>query len=366
MAHFDYIKPGGTWALLSLVSAAILQQIDRRLYKTINGDEGGVWAPHLPGSLTPTPIIIGGDGLEVTGPFVAADANVTIPTGKFLTVESGGTADFQAGSIFTLAGDTTISGPITITVGTVVSSEGDIELTDGSLTITDPATLNIDGTTVLTKGFLVAGGAGITIANSGNVTWQSGGASTHQSGASGTYALGSTLAVNGVLTQGSGGVWTLSGTHNFGATTTITVHSSATVTISCKPTLSGGATINGTFIRNSSFQDHLRIYDVPTAGGTVPLGKDVLHLAGNLGSHKTYKILSPFLAVGANECLVIDVFRDATADSTNVTLVRDDLSTIAVIWGVNRVRYVKLLYSGNTSQWEAIDYSGVHGTDVTI
>lgn len=90
MAHFDYIKPGGTWSLFSLLSSSIMQLIDRTLYKCINGDDGGTWAPT-------SPIIIGGEGEQVFGHFVATDADITIELNRTLTI---------VGSLLSLQGST--------------------------------------------------------------------------------------------------------------------------------------------------------------------------------------------------------------------------------------------------------------------
>jgi hypothetical protein len=360
MAHFDYIKPGGTWGLLSLVSSAILEQIDRRLYKTVNGDEGGVWAP------TPTAIIIGGLGLQVTGPFAASNANITITTGKFLTVESGGTIAAQSGSIINLAGTTTISGPVTINNGVVVTSEADIELTDGELKITHPAALKIDGAATLSQTFLVAGGAGIGVANTGNVTWQDGAIANHQLGSTTTFALGSSLTINGTLAQGSGSVWTLNGTHNLGSTAVVTAHNSSAITISCKPTFEGGMTLGNTTKRNSTHQDNLRLIYANLAGATIAPQKDVVHILGPLGLHRQYQIADPSYTVTADECVFKYIFRDANADGSHAIILRADLSVIVTLKDSARMKAVVLVYSGVTARWELFSYTGTDGVDVIL
>lgn len=139
MAHFDYLKPGGVWGLLSLLTSGIMEAIDARLYKCINGDEGGTWAPHLPGSMVPTPITIGGDGLRVLGPFFANDAWINIPSGKYLSVASGGTVTFGVGSTFNLWGTTAMTGTFT------VSNTGKIRIANiGGIEILNAASMWVD------------------------------------------------------------------------------------------------------------------------------------------------------------------------------------------------------------------------------
>ncbi len=362
MAHFDYIKPGGVWSLLSLLSSGIMAEIDRRIYKSINGDEGGVWAP------TPTAIIIGGLGLQVTGPFTASNANITIKTGKFLTVESGGTANFLSGSAINLAGETTVSGPLSITSGTVVESEGDIELIGGSFTISSPTSFTINTATTLGATITVSGGAGIGVANTGNITWQNGALANYNSGSIGTFATGSTLNVNGALAQGTASVWTLNGTQTLSATAVLTTAGATTITLNNKPTLNAGMSIGATLLRTSSFQDHLRLYEAPNANGSILFSRDVVQIPGDLGTSKTYKVLNPFFSLASDECIIKHVVRSPTTDSSDALLVRDDISSslICTLTNTNKLKGVTLVYSGATSQWSVLSYSGVLGTDILL
>jgi hypothetical protein len=92
-----------------------MQALDRTLYKCVNGDEGGVWAPHTPNTpANSTPIVIGGDGLKVFGQFEATDAQITITDQKFITVNAGASVLFALGSTTTLAGVLTLSNTLTV------------------------------------------------------------------------------------------------------------------------------------------------------------------------------------------------------------------------------------------------------------
>lgn len=370
MAHFDYLKPGGVWSLLSLLSSSIMAEIDRRIYKSINGDEGGVWAPN------PTPIIIGGLGLQVTGPLVADDASITIKSGNFLTVESGGTVAFQSGSTITIAGATTISGPVTFTNASVVSSAAAITLTGGSLTITSPAVLTINTAATLNGTMTVGGGAGIGIANTGNVTWQSGAIAAYQLGSTATFASGSTLASNGILTQSNTSTWTLNGTQNYGSTavvsygasSTVTFGTNSTVAFSATPTFSLGMSVGYKATKTNTFIDCLRYYEAPNANASILSFYDVVKLPGPLGTSKTYQITNPLHSLAANECMVMRIYRLESGDGTDAVLVRADVSAtvIATLKSTSHQNGVTLVYSGTSGQWDVLSYSGIEGTDVNI
>lgn len=46
MAHFAYTRPGGTWTNgVDKVSKTELEDFERKMFKAINGDEGGTWNP---------------------------------------------------------------------------------------------------------------------------------------------------------------------------------------------------------------------------------------------------------------------------------------------------------------------------------
>jgi hypothetical protein len=82
MAHNSRIRAPGTWVSLTTVSPSEFEAFDAYTFSAINGDDGGTWAPT-------DPIVIGGDGLSVTGP-AAFDSiqNSRIDTGNKITAES--------------------------------------------------------------------------------------------------------------------------------------------------------------------------------------------------------------------------------------------------------------------------------------
>jgi hypothetical protein len=138
--HFVRVRASGFWTLLSVVDPAEFELLDEQLSMAINGDEGGSWAPSAP-------IIIGGDGLEVTGPFEAADAvsvvvtsSLTIALGAQLTLvgnqvvssaaivqwSSGSFLNVSSGATFSMAGTATISGTFTVSSNVILSGSAKV------------------------------------------------------------------------------------------------------------------------------------------------------------------------------------------------------------------------------------------------
>ena len=61
MGHFAYTRSPGGWIALSVLFASEMESLDGKLFKAINGDEGGSWSPS-------GQIVLGGAGLKVNGP----------------------------------------------------------------------------------------------------------------------------------------------------------------------------------------------------------------------------------------------------------------------------------------------------------
>ncbi len=60
MAHFVRIRALGAWLLATTIEPSELEQLDTNLFKALNADDGGTWAPT-------NPIIIGGAGMQLQG-----------------------------------------------------------------------------------------------------------------------------------------------------------------------------------------------------------------------------------------------------------------------------------------------------------
>ncbi len=242
MPHNDYVRTAtsGVWSPLDVPTAAEFTYLDQTLFKAINGDDGGTWAPAAV-------ITIGGLGLTVTGPLIGADAQITITSGKFLTIASGGTMTLQNGATATFSGTTTITSSFTFTsTSSIVMLNGaTATIQDGAgLTVLGSVSVNatgfvglygtaeLNGTNTMSgifnylagnkiKGvpnldagatFVVSAGGKINVL--GSVEWQSGAtwamkggsAGTVESAASITTNAGSVVAVLGSLNIESGGV----------------------------------------------------------------------------------------------------------------------------------------------------------------
>jgi hypothetical protein len=111
MGHFAYTRSPGGWIALSVLFASEMEDLDGKLFKAINGDEGGSWTPSsqivlggaglkiigpVEGTWTPaTQIVIQGAGLEVTGPSSFPTCQILGFAGTTLAVwEGSSTATF--------------------------------------------------------------------------------------------------------------------------------------------------------------------------------------------------------------------------------------------------------------------------------
>ena len=93
MSHFAYTRTPGTWTALSALSHAEMADIDDKLYKAINGDDGGAWTPAAA-------LEIGGAGFSfggATGHRVISGSVLYINSGATLQWNSGSTLDVRSG-----------------------------------------------------------------------------------------------------------------------------------------------------------------------------------------------------------------------------------------------------------------------------
>lgn len=93
MAHNAYRKsPAGNWAGVTVLLDADMSWFDQLLFKQVNGDDGGTWAPT-------TPITIGGAGiyLEVGTHSLAAGATFFIDAGGEVQFLQGEDLVFESG-----------------------------------------------------------------------------------------------------------------------------------------------------------------------------------------------------------------------------------------------------------------------------
>lgn len=173
MAHFTYPvgTPLGTVPSFHVLTSIDWQSTIQQVYKAINGDDGGTWAP---GAF----ITIGGSGLQLTGTghSLAASARLNVESTGEIRVKGGGIATIQSG------------GTLTVDVGGTIALSGTMT-TDALSTIFVRGAIRLDDA-----------GPGVFIAE--NTT-----TSTWQSGATATFNSGSTVNMNTVMSARSNVIW---------------------------------------------------------------------------------------------------------------------------------------------------------------
>lgn len=91
MSHNSYVRPLGVWNANQVVSHNEFAALDRGQFVSINGDDGGTWAPT-------SPIGIFGAGISMRLVSVS-----TVTTGAELTFSSGATLELQTDSIASIS-----------------------------------------------------------------------------------------------------------------------------------------------------------------------------------------------------------------------------------------------------------------------
>jgi hypothetical protein len=91
LAHFARTRAPGFWTLNSPLASSESADFDTKIYKAINGDEGGAWMPSAP-------IEIGGSGVDMGG---------------LLNIGSAGEFNAASGCTFTI--DTGVTAPASVT-----------------------------------------------------------------------------------------------------------------------------------------------------------------------------------------------------------------------------------------------------------
>ncbi len=197
MAHFDFTRVGGVWSGSPAVTTAEMADIDSKTERAINGDDGGTWAPT-------TTIVVGGQGLEVTGVFISSECQGLELTSGEIVVYSGAQININSGGEIELTGDLKVNSGGNINV----LSGGEIEVRSGAL---------IDAQ------------AGSTLSLAGAIDIESGGILTVKTGAS--------LGILGTATL------------LIGSTAFLTINAGATVAIAADVTHTGKVTYSGTGAR---------------------------------------------------------------------------------------------------------------------
>lgn len=137
MAAFAFTRPGGIWVDDSDVEASELASLDLKSTKALNAAEGGSWAPS-------SPIILGGSGLRMDGPF-STYGTATLNAG--LNVAAGGAIVHDGLEV--IGGNFVCTAPIVTLVATAdaqVLAQGNLRLQAATVEVVGPATFSNDAT----------------------------------------------------------------------------------------------------------------------------------------------------------------------------------------------------------------------------
>lgn len=133
MSHNTRVRADyAAWAIGTGVSAAEFEKFDDNLFKAINGDDGGTWAPSAP-------IALGGEGMRFIGAMLSVDAD--------------GTFEIHCDALF--SGASQFTGLTSFTSGLAVSGTGSATfgvpvVANGTVTCNGNVTVGNAGTDTLT------------------------------------------------------------------------------------------------------------------------------------------------------------------------------------------------------------------------
>ena len=245
MAHFTRVRPSGFWTSNSNLLSSEMEGFDSRLYKAINGDDGGVWAPAAQ-------VEIGGAGIKITGAgvFTGGLVSNTVSVSNTLTVQGATTLD----------DDLTVNG--SVAVSTDLAVQGDSALStlaiNGALDV--GFKLSVHGNSKLSGALTVTGAGSIN----GNAIL-SGTLSVADDATFDTYVAINTAADHSYRLKVNGAA------RFIGAVTTDTQ-----ATIGGNLTVSGSTSVVGlSASAGVSFGASLTVNNDVTAGGDISAGGDI-------------------------------------------------------------------------------------------
>jgi hypothetical protein len=172
------------------VTSAEYEGLDAKTYRAINGDDGGTWAPS-------SQIVIGGAGLDVTGPSSFGDCRAFAmgAAGSFV-IDPGANVDLYANVTVDGGAHSYIGTTVTLSAGSVIALTDLSQLTlDADSDMTCAGSISMTGTST----FNVGSGCTMTVQSGGAAVCASGGTFTVQSGGQLDVALGGIIDVEGKL-----------------------------------------------------------------------------------------------------------------------------------------------------------------------
>jgi len=306
VSHFAYTRTPGTWTLSSALLSSEMADIDAKIYKAINGDEGGAWTPS-------TAIQIGGAGFSFGG----ATGHRVI-SGSALYIESGAAFQAESGATFTL------DNGVTVSVQAAFIAGGGGTLT-GSWGFNGTHTVGATGSFILASGSEATSAAGSLVAwlfdgASSGTTWQSGAFCSWSTGTTPTTDAGSTFTFNGTATHN--GTTNLAGTVNLSGAMTC----SEPITLSSNGTIKWRAYL-GTDADVTILAD---AYDEVHVVAATPTADRTYTLAGTAVEGQRFKISY----MGASYKVTLSYNGGTTIDLKNVTTkyTKVELTYISGTW----------------------------------
>lgn len=178
MGHNAAIRTPGSWT--GDLLATELEVLDLRLAQAVNGDDGGVWAPL-------SQIVIGGAGIDVTGPTVFSELHS-------LTMSA-------PGSTLTVAGILSVLGTVTMASTGLVECYGAADFLSANFEVAALGEETFQAGSTLT--FTAPTGSEFNSQWTGSPTFDSGFVGTFGNGSMLVFGDGTSLVTQGAVTQGS-------------------------------------------------------------------------------------------------------------------------------------------------------------------
>lgn len=329
MAHFAY-PPGTPTGVISygyVVPSTDWSYVVSSLFKSINGDEGGTWAPSA--FLT-----IGGSGLQLTGTAhsIAASARVSVASTGEIRVLSGGSMSIRSGGAFDVYGAASLKSGGNLTA----ESGSTLTLSSGAtITAASGSTTNLSGTTLVRGAMTIraSGGPGTLNVETGcTTTFEAGSLLNVYTSLAKVQSAGQVSWLNGsflVSEVSASAAWL--GSWTFGAASSVTFTAGATMsgTLACSARLARRA-----IVTLSSSSD----VDITVADG------DTFAIPAILSSNRQYTLRHTGTVPVVGERMRIYRLSQTTPSAHTAKIMRED-STIIFSFYVSREGFADFEYT---------------------
>ena len=331
MAHFVY--PAGTplgtvpagYVLLSSDYQTTIQQV----FKSINGDDGGTWAP---GAF----ITVGGSGFQFTGTghSLAASARLTVQPGAEIRLLD--TASAVTMPILRVNGS---AGDILLYVEAHASK---LEVKSGALAqINNGGFLNVYGALTL-----ISSGPGTFTAQMGTTTTFNSGATVVFNNSDNTVNSNFKIASGAFLTVQSGGTLTLTGNMSVGGASTITFANGGVV--------AGIVTRTGVEIRSgtSGRTAYRTAYALPNADADCTVDYDRYAVPLTITASRVYTVRHTGTVPRVGERIKFSRTGTTSPSATYAVSISREDGTVIFLFGAQRQGFCEVEWDG--SSWVLI------------